>query len=75
MTTELPPGEIGANIRGDDEQHHRGRQHADYVNTGNPAQELSLFTIRADPDIEPGTIVTLYHHDGALGMPYISTRP
>lgn len=56
-------------------QHHRGRIHADYVNADDPSQELSLFTIPADPDTEPGTIVTLYRHDGALGMAYVSTRP
>jgi hypothetical protein len=56
-------------------QHHRGREHADYVRADDPAQALALFTIRADPDREPGTLVTLYRHDGALGMPYISTRP
>lgn len=58
-------------------KHHRGREHADYIRADDPSikAELSLFTIRADPGTEPGALVTLYHHDGALGMAYISTRP
>jgi hypothetical protein len=56
-------------------KHHRGREHVDYVRADDPAHELSLFTIRADPNTEPGTPVTLYHHAGALGLAYVSTRP
>jgi len=56
-------------------QHHRGRVHADFTRADDASKELSLFTIRAAPDTEPGTLVTLYRHRGTLGMGYISTRP
>ena len=56
-------------------QHHRGRVHVDYARADDPDDELSLFTIHPPQGAEPGTIVTLHRHRGALGMTYISAKP
>ncbi len=56
-------------------QHHRGRVHTDYARADDPDDELSLFTIHPPEGSEPGTIVTLHRHRGALGMTYISAKP
>jgi len=53
-------------------EHHRGRVHVDYARADDPSKELSLFTVRPPADTEPGAIITLLRHRGALGMTYIS---
>ena len=56
-------------------QHHRGRVHVDYARADDPDDELSLFTIHPPQGAEPGTVVTLHRHRGALSMTYISANP
>jgi len=56
-------------------EHHRGRVHVDYARADDPSKQLSLLTIHPPQGTEPGAIITLHRHRGALGMTYISARP